>query len=94
MVMHKAGKQMSTRMNVALWHHFLIRTAKVQIEHGYDIAMRSFHDFRDADSRGCCHADRVYGKAIKQRYFTTSSQKSIYFETFFLIKKPFPTQRV
>lgn len=73
MVMHKAGKQMFKRMNAALGYHFLIRMAKGQIEHGCGIAMRSFHDSRDVDSRGCCHADRVYGKAIKQWHFITSS---------------------
>ena len=71
-VTHKAGKQVFQRMNAALWHHFQVRPAEAQIEHGDGIAMRSFHGFRDADSRGC-HAGMVYGEAIQQWHFVTSS---------------------
>lgn len=45
MVTHKIGKKMFQRKNAAIWHHFLVWTAKAQIEHADDIATRNFMIF-------------------------------------------------
>ena len=51
MVTHKTSKQVLQGMDPSFWHHFFVRHAEAQIEHGDCVAMRGVHCFRHPNCR-------------------------------------------